>query len=234
MMVTAPELYALQETDQALDKAKGRLAEIEAQLGENEEMILAQEAAAEKRGAVDQLRSHLSDAEYAVEEIRTKAAAVETKLYGGTVTNPKELNDLNDDLKSLRHQVATREDTLLGLLVDIEEADAQLATAQARYDEVEAEWKRRQDELLYEKAELEPQIASLQARQAAQVPAVDRGSLRLYELLRERHGGYAVALVERGMCQGCRITLPMSLLQKVRSGVGLVQCVSCERILLVS
>lgn len=233
-MVTAPELYALQETDQALDKAQARLAEIEAQLGESEDMVLAREAADEKRGAVDQLRSHLSDAEYAVEEIRTKAAAVEAKLYGGTVTSPKELNDLNDDLQSLRHLVATREDTLLGLLVEIEEADAQLAAAQAQYADIESRWKEQQEELLNEKKQLEPKIASLQAQREAQSPSVDRSSLRLYDILRERHGGYAVARVERGMCQGCRITLPMSILQKVRSGIGLVQCVSCERILLVN
>jgi len=232
-MVTAPDLYALQETDQALDKAQGRLAEIEARLGESEEMILAREVADEKRVAADQLRSHLSDAEYSVEEIRTKAADVEAKLYGGTVTNPKELSDLNDDLKSLRHLVRTREDVLLGLLVEIEEADAQLAAAQAECTDIEAKWKEEQDALLAEKAQIEPQIASLQARRDAQSPAVDRSSLRLYELLRQRHGGQAVARVERGMCQGCRITLPMSLLQKVRSSIGLVQCVSCERILLV-
>jgi predicted nucleic acid-binding Zn-ribbon protein len=232
-MVTAPELYALQETDQALDKAQARLAEIEAQLGESEEMILAREVADEKRAGVDQLRSHLSDAEYAVEEIRIKASAVEGKLYGGTVTNPKELSDLSDDLKSLRHLVATREDTLLGLLVEIEEADSHLAAAQAAYADIESAWKQQQEALLQEKAQLEPQIASLKERRNAQSPSVDRSSLRLYDLLRERHGGYAVARVERGMCQGCRITLPMSLLQKVRSGIGLVQCVSCERILLV-
>jgi predicted nucleic acid-binding Zn-ribbon protein len=232
-MVTAPDLYALQETDQALDKAKARLAEVEAQLGESEEMIQAREEADEKRAGVDQLRSHLSDAEYAVEEIRTKAAAVEGKLYGGTVTNPKELSDLSDDLKSLKHLVSKREDTLLGLLVEIEEADAQLAAAEAAYADIESTWKQQQEALLQEKAQLEPQITSLKARRDAQSPSVDRSSLRLYDLLRERHGGYAVARVERGMCQGCRITLPMSLLQKVRSGIGLVQCVSCERILLV-
>jgi uncharacterized protein len=233
-MVTAPDLYALQETDQALDKAKGRLAEIEAQLGESEEMILAREAVDEKRAVVDELRSHLSDAEYSVEEIRTKAANVETKLYGGTVKNPKELSDLNDDLKSLGHLVATREDTLLSLLVEIEEADAQLAAAQAEFGNIEEAWKERQEALLREKSQLEPEIATLEARREAQAPSIDRSSLRLYELLRERHGGYAVAQVERGMCQGCRITLPMSLLQKVRSGIGLVQCVSCERILCVN
>jgi predicted nucleic acid-binding Zn-ribbon protein len=52
--------------------------------------------------------------------------------------------------------------------------------------------------------------------------------------LLERRQGRAVAKVERGMCGGCRISLPMTVLQKARSGLDVVQCVSCERILYVS
>jgi predicted nucleic acid-binding Zn-ribbon protein len=233
-MVTAPELYALQETDQALDKAQARLAEVEAQLGESEELILARDETEEKRRAVDGLRSRQTDAEDAVEEVRRKAADVEAKLYSGRVTNPKELSDLNDDLNSLKHLLAMREDALLAVLVETDEAEAQLAGAQSRYADIEAAWKAQQDDLLREKARLEPEMELLRSRREEQSPSVDRSSLRLYDLLRARHGGYAVARVERGMCQGCRITLPMSVLQKARSGVGLVQCVSCERILLVS
>lgn len=233
-MVTAPELYALQETDQALDKAQSRLAEIEAELVESDQMVLAREVAHEKRGAVDELRSRLSDAEWFVDEVRSKAAEVEGKLYSGTVTNPKELADLDADLKSLKNQTAKREDLLLGLLVEIEEAEAQLATAQGRYSDIEADWKQHQEVLLREKGQIEPQVVALHTRRDLQSPSVDRSSLRLYELLRERHGGQAVARVERGMCQGCRITLPVSILQKVKSGIDLIQCVSCERILFVS
>ena len=233
-MVTAPELYALQETDQALDKAQSRLAEIEAELVEGDEMALAREVAHEKRGAVDELRSRLSDAEWSVDEVRSKAAEVERKLYGGTVTNPKELADLDTDLKSLKRQITKREDLLLGLLVEMEEAEAQLASAKGRYADIEADWKQHQEDLLRERGQIEPQVAALQARRDVQSPSVDRLSLRLYERLRERHAGQAVAKVERGMCQGCRITLPVSILQKVRSGIDLIQCVSCERILFVS
>jgi predicted nucleic acid-binding Zn-ribbon protein len=233
-MVTAPELYALQETDQALDKAQSRLAEIEAELGESDEMVLAREAADEKRRVVDELRPRLSDAEWSVDEVRSKAADVEKKLYGGAVTNPKELADLDADLKSIKGQIVKREDVMLGLLVEIEEAEAQLASAQGRYSDIEADWKQQQEALLREKGQIEPQVVALHARRDLQSPSVDRSSLRLYELLRERHAGQAVARVERGMCQGCRITLPVSVLQKVRSGTDLIQCVSCERVLFVS
>ncbi|TMG01454.1 MAG: hypothetical protein E6I03_08480 [Chloroflexi bacterium] len=233
-MTTAPDVLALQETDLALDKARARLRDVEAQTGEGEELIAAREVVAERQEVLKQLRSQLHDAEWSVEDARGKAGGVEQKLYGGTIRNPKELSDLNDDLSSLKTQVAKREDSLLGLLVEMEEAEKQLESARSALAETDAVWQREQASLLGEKARLEPEIAALETRRENQLPAVDAESMRLYQLLRERHRGQAVAGVERGMCQGCRIALPMSLVQKARSGGGLVQCVSCERILLVT
>jgi predicted nucleic acid-binding Zn-ribbon protein len=233
-MTTAPDVLALQETDQALDRARARLTDVEAQMGESDGLITARQAVAERQELVTQLRSRLHDAEWSVDDAREKASEVEGKLYGGTIRNPKELADLDADLSSLKTQVARREDTLLGLLVEIEEAEALLGAAQSALTETETVWQQDQEAFLKEKSRLEPEIAALESRRRDQLPAIDSSSLRLYQLLRDRHRGQAVAGVERGMCQGCRITLPMSLLQKARSGVGLVQCVSCERILLVS
>src|SRR2546426_2694762 len=233
-MTTAPDVLALQETDQALDRARARLTDVEAQLGESEELAALRQAVAEREEVLTQLRSRLHDAEWSVDDARGKATEVERKLYGGTIRNPKELADLDADLSSLKTQVGRREDTLLSLLVEMAEAAALLGSARSTLSETEAVWQRDQAALLKEKSQLEREIADLERRRRDQLPAVDASSLRLYQLLRERHRGQAVAGVERGMCQGCRIALPMSLLQKARSGVGLVQCVSCERILLVS
>jgi predicted nucleic acid-binding Zn-ribbon protein len=233
-MATASELFALQETDQALDRALVRLTEIEAQLVETEELMSAREAVEQRGKVVEDLRSRLSDAEESVDDVRRKATEVEGKLYGGTVSNPKELGDLDADLRSIKSLIANREDFELGILVEIDEAEKQLNAAQSTLDGIEGRWNSDREALLKEKAEIEPHVASLQARREQQSPAIDGSSLRLYQLLRDRHAGQAVARLERGMCQGCRISLPMSTLSKARSGTGLVQCVSCERILLVN
>ncbi len=233
-MTTAADIYALQETDLALDRARQRLSDIEAGLGESEELIEARQEMEAKRAVVTDLRARLKDLEWSVDEVRSKATEVEMKLYGGTVRNPKELSDLDLDLKSVRAQVARREDALLGHLVELEEAETQLAAAEENQAHVEAGWQAGQQALLQEKGQIEPEVERLQAVRESQPSGIDRAALNLYELLRVRRGGRAVATVERGMCQGCRITLPMSVLQKARAGLSLVQCVSCERILLVS
>ena len=54
-------------------------------------------------------------------------------------------------------------------------------------------------------------------------------ALEVYEWTKTRKG-QAVARVEQGTCQGCRISLPMNELQQARTG-KLVQCSSCGRIL---
>ncbi len=233
-MTEVAELLLLQDTDVSLDGALARLAEIEAALGESEELVAVRETAAEKAAALHVVRAQQKDLELAADSIRTKAAQIETKLYSGSVTNPKELQDLDADLRSLKEQVRKREDELLTLLVQIEEADAEHQAAVAALAAIEGEWRRGQEEMLAEKAEIEPEVARLRETRNSQATDVDRRLIRLYDLLRERRGGTAVARVERGMCQGCRISLPMSVLQRARTGVSVVQCVSCERILLLT
>lgn len=232
-MTSAAELYALQEIDLAIDSITARLAEIEERLGESEELIAAREEAEERRQAVQSLRSRQSELELDVEEVRAKAGEIEKKLYGGTIRNPKELQDLQADLTALQGQVRRREDALLDLLVQLEEAESELSRAETALRESEDAWRKEQEELQRERQELEGELAQLQERRARRSNGMDSGALNLYQLLRERRQGRAVAPVERGMCQGCRITLPMSVLQKARAGAGLVQCVSCERILFV-
>ena len=62
-MTTAPDVLALQETDQALDRARARLTDVEAQMGESEELIAIRQDVAVREEVLMQLRSRLHDAE---------------------------------------------------------------------------------------------------------------------------------------------------------------------------
>ena len=233
-MTTAAELYSLQEIDLAVDNVMATLADVEARLGEIEALIDARERAAQKREAVLALKAPQKELEWAVEEARRKASDIEKKLYGGGVRNPKELQDLQADLAALQTQVRRREDDLLNLMVQLDEAEAELREAEAALAAMEARWRSEQESLRKQRRELQGELAELEGKRAKQANGIDAGVANLYQLLRERRQGRAVAKVEQGMCQGCRIALPMSVTQKARAGLGLVQCVSCERILFVS
>jgi predicted nucleic acid-binding Zn-ribbon protein len=233
-MTTAAELFALQETDLAIDGAVARLTDVEAELGETEELIEARQQMDQCRERLRPLEERQKELDWEAEEVRGKAAAIEKKLYGGTVGNPKELEDFQADLTSLRGQLSRREDALLEVMLEFDDAEAGLRQAETALAEVEESWKVQQTSLQETQAKLKEEIEGLEGKRARQVDGMDAPALSLYQALRERHQGTAVAVVERGLCQGCRISLPMSVVQKARAGAGLVQCVSCERILLVS
>ena len=216
-----------------MDRARARLQEIDEGIQETEELAEARQLKIEKEEVLSGLRSKQRDLEWEVDQVRSKASEMEAKLYGGTVRNPKELSDLDTDVRALKAQASKREDVLLALMEEAETAEGEWRAAETEYSRIEGDWSANRKVLLDEKAELEPEVQRLELQRTEQLSEIDRASLRLYEILRERRAGHAVARVEQGMCQGCRITLPMSVLQKTRTGVGLVQCVSCERILLV-
>ena len=233
-MTTAAELFAFQETDLAIDSTVAKLTDVEAHLGETEELVSARELLEQSRERVKEVQVRQKELDLDAEEVRQKAAEIEGKLYGGTLENPKELEDFQADLTSLKRQLSKREDALLEVMLEMEEAQEALKEAEEALGRVEESWQAEQASLEDTRATLKDELPELEGKRSRQLEGIDRAALSLYEALRERRQGAAVALVERGLCQGCRISLPMSVLQKARAGVGLVQCVSCERILLVN
>ncbi|HXG41949.1 MAG TPA: C4-type zinc ribbon domain-containing protein [Dehalococcoidia bacterium] len=232
-MTTVAELFALQETDLAIDSLRQRLEDVVGRLQEPADLLeLREEVARMRRGLLD-LRHRQREAEWEVEDLRRKAKAVEDKLYGGSVRNPKELQDLQADLESLQRQLSRREDALLELMLQGDEQEAALRDREALLARREEEWRAEEAALRSQKEALEGELAALEERRAGQAVRINGAALRLYQELRSRRQGRAVARVERGLCGGCRITLPTSLIQQARSGNALVQCVSCERILYV-
>ena len=234
VMTIAADLYALQEIDSAVEATKASLTAVEEQLGESEELIAGRQAVEEGRDAVEDVSKQQRELEWQVDDLRPRLSDVEGKLYGGSVRNPKELAGMQDEANILRGQLRRREDELLDLMVRVEERQTALREAEESLTEVEGRWRQDQKELTSEKEKLEGELAGLEERRRQQTGLIEARVLALYDNLWERRQGRAVAKVERGMCGGCRITLPMTVLQKARSGMDVVQCVSCERILYVS
>lgn len=233
-MTIAADLYALQEIDSAIEAAKASLAAVEEQLGESEELIAGRQAVEERRDALEGVSRQQRELEWQVDDLRSRLSGVEDKLYGGSVRNPKELASVQEEANILKGQLRRREDELLDLMVRGEERQAALREAEGSLAEVDGRWRQEQMELAREKERLEGELAGLEERRGRQSGLIDARVLALYDNLWERRQGRAVVKVERGMCGGCRISLPMTVLQKARSGVDVVQCVSCERILYVS
>lgn len=233
-MSRVKQLYELQEIDLAIERKREALREVESQLGEDGALVEARLGLEQERKHLAELIKRQREVEWEVEELGAKVVLLEGKLYGGSVRNPKELISLNEEFEHLKRQRGDEEDRVLDIMSDVEVVQDKVAVRSREVERMESEWQEKQAQLLRGQAELSGELAELGERRQLLALQIDQASLDLYEALRITRQGEAVAKVEQGMCQGCRINLPMTKLQRTRMGQELVQCSNCGRILYVS
>src|SRR5512135_1321666 len=149
-MTKAELLLDLQDGDSVIDRLTRRLNEIKAALHETDELIAARSARRTADDAVTRERAHRKELDLADASLETRIKDADKRLYSGTVKNPKELLDLQNDIASLKKQKNTLDDQLFAAMMIMEEAETQLKTCTNSLTRVEAEWRASQGDLAVE------------------------------------------------------------------------------------
>ena len=223
-------LRDLQEIDYELAKTGETLSHVEQQLSFNAELAQARTALRDKEEQLADLHRQLRETEYATEDMVAKLNPQKKKLYDGSIKSPKELAALKQQVDQLSEQISGEEEKSLELMDRIQSMEEVVASQVAVVKQLEQDWEKKQAELRAEKAKLEADLEATTKRRDDFAAKIDREHLVIYEAVRARKQGYAVAKIELGRCQGCRITLSMSDISRARAS-ELVQCDSCGRIL---
>ena len=232
-MTTVRQLYALQEVDLDLDRVYRALGEAEEELKIEVSIENLQAALGEEQDRLQEVELQQRDNQMEIESRRERTEILETQLYDGSMTNARDLEALQQEAANVRHLLQQDEALSLELSIQVEESrsrysslDQQLGDIRARWESQQAELNRKVSVLRAEQGEFEKQRELLASR-------FDPATLQRYETLRKSKGGRAVAKVERDLCQGCRMSLPTQLRQRVKSGRQAVNCSSCGRMLFV-
>lgn len=228
-MNIAKQLYQLQEVDLELEAKERMVAQINSQLGESETLIAARNKVASARQQLEELARQQRSLEGGIDDITSKITKVEEELYSGRVRNPKELSGLKNDVDMMKTKRSQLEDKALEIIDQVEVTTKNLAALNKESKEVEAEWQGQQKQLATELEQVKVTISELKVKQQMLAGQIEHQTIEIYRELRKQKA-IAVARVEQGLCRGCRISLPVSELQRVRGG-SLVRCESCGRIL---
>jgi len=232
-MNKAETLYRLQTIDLEIDQKNRRLKEVKATLEGNEELQRARPALQDGEKKLSRRRTKLRDQELEMRSLVNKITSVEDRLYSGRIKNPKELASLQNEVQYLKRRRGELEDQVLETMIEVEESEANVTEQRERLAHLEEEWQETQARLSAEQSELVNRLNQLKTKRAKLQRAIEADDLALYEDLRRRKHGQAVALLEGELCLGCRVTLPTSQAQQARQGEVLTLCGSCERILYV-
>jgi predicted nucleic acid-binding Zn-ribbon protein len=172
-------------------------------------------------------------AEADVDQVRQRAARDQQRLDSGMVTNPKDLESLQSEIASLAKRQDDLETIVLEIMERHEAARERVSQLTTRLEELEAkaaETATRRDAAL---ADIDAEVRRVRTERESRASAVPGDLLKLYDKLREQHGGIGAARLYQRRCEGCRLELNITELNEVRAAPedAVVRCESCRRIL---
>jgi uncharacterized protein len=229
-MSQARVLYDLQQIDTAIRTGKQRLGEVLRMQKEPAELVEARSRAQAVDEELQQRRSKHKDLSLEIGSVADKVKRSEQQLYSGKVKNPKELNDLQHEVEALGRRRSTLEDEALETLMMIDEIQARKIAVDDQVTRLAEDWENSSASLKQEQNKLALRLNSLMEKRRRQVQLAQPALLGTYEQLLKQKNGLAVAALQNGQCQGCRVTVSASTIRAVNEG-RLVYCDSCDRIL---
>lgn len=214
-----------------MDRGRARLAEIERLLGSSDAVRDSRTADEQARAVLHSAQANVREAELALGTQRSKLEHAEAALYGGGVHNPKELQDLQADVESLKRHTATLEERLLEAMLALEEDETTALRAAEGLSKSEAALLTAQSSLIDERGQVLIRQDTLAIEREAALAGVAEKDLALYARLRDSMGGNALAILKDGSCSACGVGISASERQTVRNSAELFRCPQCGRIL---
>ncbi|HEY8524022.1 MAG TPA: C4-type zinc ribbon domain-containing protein [Acidimicrobiales bacterium] len=210
---TLPQRAQLAEHEKEVAELERRLAEVD-----------------ERRGELTRSQQRFQDE---VSSLTERASQAEKKLYSGTVSNPRELQALQDDIAAIRRRIAQVEDDELEVMELLEPVEATRAELLSERERLDGEGARLRAGLAEAEAEIEAELAEVRRQREEAAAAVDADLWPTYDRLRSSLGGVAIARLVGSTCQGCHLALPAAEVDRIRhlSPDEPVNCEECGRLL---
>ncbi|MFD9126253.1 zinc ribbon domain-containing protein [Kitasatospora sp. NPDC059571] len=229
-------LLDLQAIDSRLDQLAHRrrtlpeLAEIEAAGADHtalKDLVIAAQA------QLSDTTREQAKAEQDVEQVRTRAARNQQRMDSGSVTSPKDLENLQHEIGSLAKRQSDLEDVVLEVMERLESAQTRVTELGARLEHSEIVLKEAEARRDAAYAEIDADADKVRRDREVVAAVIPADLLKLYTRLREQQGGVGAARLNQRRCEGCRVEFAVSDLNAIKAepADAVVRCDNCGRIL---
>jgi uncharacterized protein len=230
-MSAALGLYRLQQVDGRIDQVLARQKWIQDTLQNDASLGAASQAYVSADTQLKEASRLLKQSEAEVEKQRTKIEQAEASLYGGSVRNPKELQDLQKDIVSLKKYLETLEERELEAMLTAETAEQELQASKSELERTQLKVNEQHRDLTFENETLVKDLERLHTERKAVIGDLASSAVEMYDQLRKQRRGVAVATITDSACAACGTTLTPAQQQNAHSTSQLFNCPSCGRIL---
>ncbi|HEX2028484.1 MAG TPA: C4-type zinc ribbon domain-containing protein [Nitriliruptorales bacterium] len=229
-------LLTLQEAEATIRRLERRLdglpeqAALDAALQESAAVQAERDAL---RVDLDLVEAEMRKLEGELSLLQQRRDHEQRRMYGGEITNPRELQALRAELENVKDRISGREDALLDVMERREEVVGALEALERRQQELAAEHERLTAVRDEAAEELLAELADARARRDAEHARVPADLLSRYDAKKRRLGGVGVGALRDGVCSACHLELTPLEISELRSGSPLGTCPQCQRLLVV-
>jgi predicted nucleic acid-binding Zn-ribbon protein len=228
-------LLALQELDSTIDRLRARQDELESGEDVRAARLRLEEAdgrVGELKLALDSLDREQRRLEGDVDSLTRKSDAEQTRMYDGSVVNPKELDAIQHEVANLKQRRTRLEDELLEQMERREDLEGKIKQAEAEAAEARDKLSAISGDSIHELEDISKDLVERTAKREKLVPEFDEELLELYEDLRRQKRGVGAAALIDGVCQGCHQKLSAMEIERLKRTHGVKRCEYCRRILI--
>lgn len=226
-------LYKLHLLDAKLHSLKSRAAGLDT--GQKEAALYNKLQADSKsvRDKAKNLRQQLTDLQNKRVSNDDTKNRHEARIYDGSITNPKELQDLTREVKELGEQDGKIGRQIEELKPLVEAAEAEAADSQEKMAQLKAIVLKKQEKAKSDHVKLHQAYDELKPKREAFLKLVDPIHLRAYEGAVKKTKGTGMALVtDSDRCESCGVPVPEKVKVQIRSGKAM-NCENCRRVLFI-
>ena len=223
-------LLQLQELDSTAERHRRRVSDIPALQAALDARL------AERKAAVDAVKSRIAECQTARREVERDLAAVQARLSKFKnqlmeVKTNKEYQAMQKEMSVAEQEISDQETRLLERM---EEADAlalELKTAEAALKSEQIEIARERGALDGEREQIGADLQRISHERDRVTTVISREVLALYERVAQGRKGLALAEARDGLCTVCHVRLRPQVFNEARRNDTIIQCDSCTRIL---
>ncbi len=224
------KLLIVQERDMRIMRCQREIGQIPLQSKKIEgEASQLQEAAQNAKNDTKARQSEVKKVELEIDSLRQKIAKFREQQF--QIKSNEEFKVLNREISLLNDEIKKLEDTEMGFMEQVEEAQRREVAAQKDLAAMQGTIQGRLTVLNERKTTLEAEVLKVKTDRDDIAKDIGRDMLAVYNRILENKGDQAVVAVENSACSGCHMHLPAHIICEIKKKTGLVTCSFCGRII---
>lgn len=155
------------------------------------------------------------------------------KMFSGTITSSKDLENMQEEVKILTQKNDELENQILEIMDKIDEKKPSLDEITDKKEKVEKEIEEIKKEIRQDIKKLEDKIGVIKERREKVVSRIPEDTMNGFRKMKSKKGGIAIAYLKDNICSACNMEMSAVDRDEITETDKIYNCPVCGRMLIV-